>query len=248
MKKKLSLSILIALILVVTTCSYTLCESKGDTKQGVELLKANIETANKQKLEAKEALINKVVERAKSLHIESQRAATLNGYWQFDSLFGLDKSHGGSGAGSSESSWDQNNDYKNFNRSSAYLWGSYYGLGSGYVYFFPPSSGNYSIKTNYYLKGNIQGGSLTTRLIVVDTATGGVVYENNLNSFTQGTFNNNLYSPTKQIYLTGGECYGIIFQSETNASATASAALSDFAGTSSSRRYIHWNSFGLQQL
>lgn len=178
----------------------------------------------------------------------ASKDATSKGYWQFSTLIGHDQSNGGSGAGSSESSFDQNNDYKNFNRSSAYFWGSYFGLGSGYVYFFPPTSGNYSIKTNYYLKGNIQAGSLNTRLIVVDTATNGVVYEDNLNSFTQGAYNNNLYSPIKQMYLTGGGCYGIIFQSETNASATASAALSDFAGTSGDRRYIHWNSFGMQQL
>lgn len=247
MKKRLSLSIIIALILVVTTCSYALCKSNS-TKQGTELLKFNLNIANEQKQAAKEALIKKVIAESKSLTVQSQRAETSRGYWQFSTLIGHDQNHGGSGAGSSESSWDPNNDYKNFNRSSAYVWGSYYGLGSGYVYFFPPSSGNYSIKTNYYLKGNIQGGSLTTRLIVVDTATNGVVYEDNLNSFSQGTFNNNLYSPTKQVYLRGGGCYGIIFQSETNASATASAALSDFAGTSSNRRYIHWNSFGMQQL
>jgi hypothetical protein len=37
-----------------------------------------------------------------------------------------------------------------------------------------------------------------------------------------------------------------MFEAETNASATASGALSDFAGTGN--LYIHWNSFGIENL
>ena len=260
MKNKLSLSIIIALIIVATTCSYAFCEYKEEsTEQVIERSKSAINIVNEQKREAKEAILKKVNDEVKSIDKAAQKAAqkaaekstTLRYWYQATSLIGHEQSYGGNGLGYSDSSWDESDD-KNYNVSSAGIWGAKWGLGSGYVLFFPPSDGTYSIKTNYYLKGVIEGGNLTTTLKVVDSNTGGVVFEDSLNSLGTGSYNNNLYSPTKQVYLEStddngyAKCYTIIFEAQTEAGATASGALSNFKGTGTDK-YIHWNSFGFQK-
>ncbi len=190
-----------------------------------------------QKEEADAKVMNRIIQEAT---MDTQPSDSIMSTYY---MTGRDQSHGGSGAGYSDSYWETFLDV-NKNGSLAEIYGSKWGKGWGWIYYTPSESRTYTIGANYNLTGRIVGGNLNIKLIVTDTSNGSS-NEQTCFSATSGYFDNIPKSSSKSFYLTSGHRYAITWEANTEASAVASAAMSDFLNTEldGTKRNITFNYF-----
>jgi hypothetical protein len=212
-------------------------------------LAVNIEKAKEQKQQSRDAFIKKVISQANEAGIVPKsfiEPLSVKSTYTWTNLIGFDSDDGGSGVGWSGSNWNTTWN-ANFNGSRAEIAGSYWAEGRGWVYYTPATSGNYDVFASYYLTGRIIGGNFTTKLLLIDTNTGSEYEQTLYNTSTSQYFDNVYKSHTKNFYLTAGHTYAITFVTETSASATVSATMSDFYSQEfdGTQREIGWYSFSV---
>lgn len=145
--------------------------------------------------------------------------SVLSSYTWYN-LEGEDDAHGGSGIGHS-TSWSGSDQFRLAARSEGY--GNYWAEGSGYVLFFPSSTGTHTLETKYRLTGKILlGGDLYVNVRIVDL-NNNTELDETLEHLTSGYYDNSLRTKNEQFYLYKDHCYQIFFEPKVSAIGTESS-------------------------
>lgn len=179
-----------------------------------------------QRQDFKKRVTQQAAEELKTIDIDQikndQSILSILSSYTWYNLNGIDDDHGGSGIGFS-TSWSSNDEFRLAARAEGY--GDYWAEGTGYVLFFPSSTGTHTLETKYRLTGNILlGGDLYVNVRIVDLDTN-TEYDETVEHLTSGYYDNSLRTKNEQFYLIEDHCYQIFFEPLVSAIGTE---LSDF--------------------
>ncbi len=256
MKRVLFILIIVMSLLMSTSASAFAADNRSPWDASLQLNSAaNDKTGNLAEAKTNSAAAHKQKEafreKAREYLIKNapkKDSAALSSSKTWTSFAYTCDSHGGSGVGYSDSTWFSGTSMGIGARAEIY--GEYWALGQGTVFYRPPESGSYKLKTKYYLTGSIwPGSSLTTRVLVTDT-TSGECEEYVIGTLTGGYYDGSLKTKNTTIYLTGGHNYTITFEAESDAGSVLAVTMSDFFSEEfdGTQRQVDWDSFKLTKL
>ncbi len=246
MFKHINKIIILSMLMIFVSASFVLAEEydgnlsswdievlkgKSDNIHSDSEYKPDTAIVEQQKMDFQNRVTKQAADEMKQKYIDDiKKEQSTRSSYTWSDLSGISDDHGGSGIGHS-TSWSGNDEFRLSARAEGY--GNYWAAGSGYVLYYPNSTGNHTLETKYSLTGRILlGGDLSVNVRIVDLNTN-TELEETVEHLTSGYYDNSLRTKSKQFYLIKDHGYQIFFEPSVSAIGTQSSDFGskEFDGT-----------------